>query len=567
MSKLVRFAQSPVLHWFIIILLIIYQVVRLVVFVNTYGGIEHDSGWFLGLARSLAETGTYTTMVSTIANPEPGGHENIYGQYNVQDEEGRIYFFTESGVYAAGIIPNAIIIKLFGPGFWQYRAGPLLFLLAGLLLASYLLYKVSGLVPVVIFQLFLFFYPHLIIFLGYEAMGEVFSFAYVLLSFVFFVKAAQMTRHRLALFLLCGLVAGLAIATKPISLLSLAGLPLAWMVLFWQKRTTLNEGLVIVGGWLAVPLLWELTQMFSLTFLFDFATYQNHLTQRIDFFFNEGGSGIGASGDNEAWVFLYKLLMIREISLSNNFVSAVVLLITLLSGPLLIWHHRRDEFRRNIVTLLWGGWFIHSLWFVGLAKNPWVRHDWYALMLAVLLLSLITAYLWQRVRKPFKWTHLIAPLFLTGILIIGFTGQRQAASLFVSDKLVDRWYQAYLASDYTRIPWNLVPRRAQQDAVDFLGALPPETRVFYPQGHKSAEMAVLTGYVLYPIERRPFMPQAQNDVTVVGPSLISPWAKLMERSMTPDERQGLIDTVINQVRQECPQIVFENDYYIICALD
>jgi hypothetical protein len=127
-----------------------YQLIRLVVFINVYGGVEHDSGWFLGLARSLAETGRYATMVSTIADPTPGGHENIYGQYNVQDEQGRVYFFTESGVYGAGIIPNAIIIKLFGAGFWQYRAGPLLFFLAGLLLVSYLLYRFGGLLAILI---------------------------------------------------------------------------------------------------------------------------------------------------------------------------------------------------------------------------------------------------------------------------------------------------------------------------------------------------------------------------------------------------------------------------------
>ncbi len=567
MPKLIKLARSSVLHWLIIFLLIGYQVIRLIFFINTYGGIEHDSGWFLGLARSLAETGTYTTMVSTIADPEPGGHENIYGQYNVQDKEGRVYFFTESGVYAAGIIPNALIIKLFGAGFWQYRAGPLLFLVISLLLASYLLYQVSGFLSVIIFQLFLFFYPHLIIFLGYEAMGEVFGLAYVLVAFVLFIKAVQVERWRGLWFLLCGLAAGLAITTKPISLLSLAGLPLVWGVLFWRKRATVQEGMMVAAGWLAIPLGWELTQLLSLTWLFDFSTYQHHLVQRVDFFSNEGGSGLGTTGSTDMSVFFHKLLMVREISLANDGMSAIVLISVLLSGPLLMWRYRYDPYRRNIVILLWSGWFIHSLWFVALAKNPWVRHDWYALLLAVLLLALVTAYTWRRVRKPFRWSQFIAPLFLTGILVVGFAGQGQAATLFVSDRLVDRWYHAYLADNYTRIPWSLVPRQAQQDAVDFITTLPAEARVFFSQGHKTAEMAVLTGRILYPIERRAAMPPVHGDVVLIGPSLISPWAKLMEKSMTPAERQGLIDTVINRARQECPQIVFENDYYMICALD
>ena len=125
------------------VLLAIYQLVRLVLFANTYGGVEHDSGWFLGISRSLAERGSYTTMVSSVADPTPGGQRNIYGQYKVQDEQGRIYFFPES-IGAPGIIPDAIIIKLFGAGFWQYRAGSLFFFIISMLLAAYLLYPDSS---------------------------------------------------------------------------------------------------------------------------------------------------------------------------------------------------------------------------------------------------------------------------------------------------------------------------------------------------------------------------------------------------------------------------------------
>ena len=40
--------------------------VRVIAFINEYGGIVHDSGWALGVARSMAEWGTYTSFYSAI---------------------------------------------------------------------------------------------------------------------------------------------------------------------------------------------------------------------------------------------------------------------------------------------------------------------------------------------------------------------------------------------------------------------------------------------------------------------------------------------------------------------
>jgi hypothetical protein len=219
------------------------------------------------------------------------------------------------------------------------------------------------------------------------------------------------------------------------------------------------------------------------------------------------------------------------------------------------------------VILLWAGWFLHSLWFIFISSYGWVRHNWHALILAVLLLSFLTAYLWQQVSKPLRVARLIAPVLLTGVLLIGFVDQANTASLIVSDKLVERWYNEHLVSPNVRIPWSLVPNQAQQDAVDFIARLPAQARVFYPEGHKSAEMAVLTGRILYPLERRRSMPAVEGDIILVGPSLISPWRRPGERPVTRAEQQAFIEEVMGQVRRECPHLVFENDYYIICTVD
>ena len=72
------------------LILTAYQLIRIIAFVNIYGGIEHDGGWMLSISRSLAETGTYTTMVSTIIDPTVLGDININEKFDIQAPDGRI---------------------------------------------------------------------------------------------------------------------------------------------------------------------------------------------------------------------------------------------------------------------------------------------------------------------------------------------------------------------------------------------------------------------------------------------------------------------------------------------
>ena len=83
-----------------------------------------------------------------------------------------------------------------------------------LLLAAYILVRLAGLTSVILFHAYLFFYPHISIFLSYEAMGEIYSIVFSLASYLAFVVAAQRRQHRVLYFFVAGLIAGLTINTK-----------------------------------------------------------------------------------------------------------------------------------------------------------------------------------------------------------------------------------------------------------------------------------------------------------------------------------------------------------------
>ncbi len=548
--------------YFVLLTLTMYQLVRVIVFVNVYGGLEHDGGWLLSISRSLAERGTYTTMVSTIVEPNVRGGVNVDGKFDIQDEEGRIWFFTGNGIGPASIVVNAIFLKLLGVGFWQFHLGPLFFFALYLVLASGILLAARGVSSMLLFHLYLYLYPHLSIFLGYEAMGEVPSMAYILLAYVVCAHTVQQVsldqaigsrKRRLLWFFLSGLAAGLAINAKLIALLSLGGIFALWLGLLWQRRTTLLEGLVLAGGTLTIPVLWELIQLVGLIYLANFEMYGQHLQGRIGFILGDG-SGLGAQAYGDLQFYWDKALIISEISRPDNIVSLLTLLLVAIGGPVLIWLYRPNRARQNWVILLWLGWLGNAAWFIGLSETGWVRHAWVELILAVMILCLIFGELLHRLKQRPNWRNAAAATLAGGLLVAGFAAQTEAVPFFITEQLVESWRQKQVAAKYTKVPWIITSRAEQQRVVDFLQQLPAKGRVFYPANHKAAEIAVQTGKIFYPIERRNFMPPAEGDVILVGATLISPW-----------KDPGIRHSIIERAKVECPNFLYQSEYYIICS--
>ncbi|GIK40591.1 MAG: hypothetical protein BroJett011_44240 [Chloroflexota bacterium] len=549
-----------------------YQLVRVIAFIAVYGGIEHDSAWSLGAARSLAERGTYTSMISTLVDPTVPGGINIDGKFDIQDAAGRIWFRTSTSVGPASILPDALVLKLLGVSFWSLRAGPLLFYTLFLLAAAYILYQLAGLTAIVLFHAYLFFYPHLSIFLSYEALGEMPGMLYLACAMIVFALAVPAQRRHPLYFFAAGLLAGLAFASKVLTLLSIGGILLWAGYLWWfeSKKVHFRE-LTWLGVGLMLPLaLWELAQLVILTRLAGFAMYLRHAQQRWFGFLDEG-SGLreqSYSGPEFVW---RKLLLLNEIAQPQFELMALIVVGLILGGGVYLWLSRDDR-KRTLLASIWLGWLANTVWFVGLGKTGWLRHYWFGLMLAVLLLSALPPLLiylgWLKTNpltyRPLsstqRWVAGIVGVVWLALIGWGFVRQPYVMGVFLPDAIVPYWQerQATYFLPGAGLPWYLIPRSDQAAIIDYVRGMPVEANVYYPANQKGAEIALQTARIFYPYDRRgrPGQPAHPADILLIPASVLTSWRD-------PGIRAGLL----RMVAQGCPRPVLENDNYKICLAD
>ena len=602
MKRINALTQTKLFLIIVVVILTAYQLWRIIAFIDVYGGIEHDGGWMLSISRSLAETGAYTTLVSTIADPNVPGDINVDQKFDIQAADGRIWFFTGNGIGPASIVPDALVLKLFGSSFWALRAGPLIFFILFLFLTAYLLYELAGIWAVILFNAYLFFYPHLSIFLSYEAMGEVPAMVYIIWAYLAFAAATLKQQRRPLHFFLAGLVISLALNAKLITLWSISGI-LLWAGLLWllgliRRRpatSDLSAAQASAGGiavddptgqvsfgeliWLglgtaSLVIVWELVHLVVLTRLTNFDLYLRHAQQRLTFILDDG-SGVGLQIHSGPEFFWDKFFILSEVAHPARWVTAILFIAIFLGGLGLAWLWRRQPWRQNLLVPMWLGWLANTVWFVGLAKTGWPRHFWFGLVLAVILLCVIIVTLLRTgVRGQGATVNnqqssivnhqssigsrlpAVCGLLLLALVLWGFAVQPYVWGFFLPDAIVPYWHEKQVNNKYdASLPWIIIPRQAQTEVVNYIDQLPPEAHIYYPGQHKSAEIPPQTGRVQLPLNRREYLPPNPADIVLIGPSLISPWKD-------PAQRRDLLELV----RRECPNPAVQNDYYMICPI-
>lgn len=536
-------------------LLAIPFVARVACFAFTCAGVEHDSGWYLGVARNLAHRGIYASYVNTIEEETPGPHPSIHQRFSVQDADGYSYFPAGVTVGPGYVVPEAIALRLFGDGWWQYRFWPLV--TYGLLIASalWLAGTLGGWLGAALLAAWLWAVPQFTIIYGYEAFAEDIALLYLLASFALFALASR-EKPAPRLLLASGLFFSFAILTKQLFLLcGAAFVPFAALELWRGPRRAWAARWAPLAAGVVLPLAaFEAYRFFALWTRFGWEGYAA-INRDIALTYKTGGSGLGAVPLPPGF-FATKLRIFSDVGVGwEHAVWPVVLLcpLALLAGL--------GRSAKRMLALCYLAMLVSFAWFLALSPTGWARHAWHPLFLGMLFLCAAAARGVRAAissRSPRAWaaTLLIAVAFLAT-----FRRALVEPRFTLNDLTVTRW-RAH-RNDRGQQGFPSVPVFSLEDqkalVAYFRDYVTPDDRVFYFGGLLVAEMATLVDKVFYPHTRyfRAGGPEhvAGRGLFLLGPYQTGPWSLV---------DSGHLDATINYY---CGgKTLFRNASYALCEL-
>lgn len=494
---------------------------RVLVFAGQHGGIEHDSGWFLGVARNLAEHGIYASYTNTIPDrEEPGVGQSIHGRPSVQDEHGYTYFPAGDSVGPAYTIPEALIIRIFGNGLWQYRLWPLLTFTILLLLASAVIWKIGGTWGVLLFQVWLWLVPNVYLIFAFEAFSEPIATMYLLLGIVCYALSFEKkTTHRTTLMAAFGVLAGLAVLTKTVALMSAAmAAPLfLWELIEYRKewRKVMLRWAIFAAAALAPFVLFELYRFIALTSQFGMEGWYAANKDFVLHFDRASNSGLP-----QDWhLVISKLKMWNHAGIRAWVAPAVVIWTMMLLGPVLVMPRLPKPDQKLLRGLLCGT-LCTFVWFIVLDQNARMRYGWIGLMFSMILLCAIAGFamtgFWKHKRT--KWISAACLLFV----LVGMEPAAVYPQFFLTPEMEVQWKMLPTAGPMETLPH--VPVFSLEDQTDMARyiqtSLAPNDRIHYLGGLLVTEMAAISGRVFYPIGRYEFNkgnPDGGRSFVILGP--------------------------------------------------
>ena len=539
-------------------LLSLVFVIKVIFFVGPYAGIEHDSGWYLGIAKNLADRGIYASYTNTIESDGVGAFPSIHHRYSVQDKDGYSYLPGGITVGPGYVIPEAILLRIFGNGWWQYRLWPLLSF-AFLLIASFALsLRLGGRLVTACAVIWLWSIPQFTTQFAFEALSEQTALFYLILSFVLCAYAlTTSTKKRNICWLAAGVLFALAVLTK--LLLLLAGVSffvLAILDLFSNaenKRSWFTRWSLLFLGFLIPNILFELYQFLVLYSRFGMEGY---VAIWKDFFihFQQDTKG------GQSSLALHFLLQKADVWRLIGFRWPIFAWFGLGVGASFL-PKDRYPFRRNFLVLSYVTIAITMLWFIKSDPAGWGRHAWHALYIGLFLLSGIFVegirFFLFHPNPRMKWLSLLLVVFVA----VGFRTGFFDFSAFLDEGTVAKWRELRIDGELQGLPSNpIVTLWHQQEVVEFFKrVIRSEDQIYYWDQFLVAEISPLVDRVFYPLGRYVSRQKSANrgdgkNYVIFGPYQIGPNAMISS------------ETVVNAMNHMCAKMRLSNPEYVVCEL-
>jgi len=530
-------------HVFVAITSLLF-ISRVFLFISTQDvGVEHDSGWYLGMARNVAEKGLYASYVNTVATSDnQGSFPSIHGRFSAQDKNGFIYFPAGVTVGPVYILPESLFIKLFGHGWVQYRLWPFIAFCLLVPLIFYSILQIGSLFALAFFQVWLWFYPQILLNQSYEALSEHIALLMLLLGFIFLQKVAT-TPKKINFLVLSGLFLGLSVQTKNVYALGVifSFTSVLYLGKKWWGDSRLKYTLVFLFFLFLPTILFELYRFVILFSQFGFVGYwQNNID--IKRTWGSGGSGtiILRTGINPRFVY-NKLAVWRHLGVDPfAFVWPLIL-----STP---FYKQKNSF------LFWN-MFFSSLFFFGwfslLSSTGWFRHIFPAIIMGMILISYSLEALFDfSIKTKNKAILLMFCLFLTHILIQICSSSLSIPQFIISkNRVIQLSKTPYPNKMQGPLSHPLFSKKSQDEVASFIvKEVGIKKRICFYEWALVAELPVLVDRVFFPFPRC-----KSGDVLVVGPYQKGIYA--LKHTNYPYIKENI-----------CTKTLFVNDMYTLCTI-
>lgn len=508
---------------------------RFVAFVATQDvGIEHDSGWYLSVARNLAEKGIYASSINTIeGSDKKGAFPSIHGRFSVQDENGYSYFPAGVTVGPGFIVPEAIILKLFGSGWIQFRIFPLLCFSLLIVLLFTLVYKFGGIIGFALFGIWMWFYPQIWINQSFEAFSEQIALLYLMIGLVFISQK----KPSLKSIIFGGLFIGLSIQTKSLFFLTLPAI--AIVDLFLRKK--ILSTFVLVSSILFPTIIFEFYRYLYLSMYFGIDGYLA-INKDIYLTMKAGGSGLAILKDGLSLGFIANKIRVWE---------HVGLSAALLGTPLIISIILKKKSISRFMIYVVGCFFVFFSWYVLLSQTGWFRHALPAVVLGMMTVSIIYSLLISHLSLK-KQNLLLAVstvcFFLTIYSLI--SSPLSIPSFVPTIKELNQMTHLFVNGLQSPYSAPIFSYRDQESVRRATSSISKNTRLCYDGWLLVAELPPIVNRVIYPKARC-----SKNDILVIGPYQRGPLS-------TENGRAG-VDLLIQLV---CDKTIYSGATYLLCSI-
>jgi hypothetical protein len=451
------------------------------------------------------------------------------------------------------VVPQAVFLKIFGNGFWQYRLWPLVSFAGMLTLLFYLTYFLGGLASLLILQIWTWVVPQLYVTFAFEGFGEHIAFLYLLLSFYLIWKASTTAKKNFLMFA-SGIFFSLSILTKYLGLLTGGAFVAAGAYDLYRSRKAIRKviirwGFFLLGVFLPVGL-FELYRYLSLTSRFGISGW-NAINKDISLHFKINGSGTDFKKID--WAFVSKKIILWSKTGISLHIAPWILL---LASPF-IYLRKHSRKLRLLFILFLSALAPLLIWYLLLSPTGWVRHVWTGLVMGMVIVSVVASEI-AAVKKGLRKVLLIILIIFLGSTIIQSEGYE--TKFFLDQATIDSWRARRYEGGIQGLPHvDTFSLSDQKKLINYFEEnISKEDKVYYLGWFLVAEASPLVDKVFYTVDRYLTLgqinPEGGGSYLILGPYQKG---KLSIIGDTYHDRK---------VAQLCESVAFENPSYTLCTL-